>query len=106
KIGIQEILEAVVEKIPAPKGDKNAPLQALIFDSWFDPYQGVVILVRVVNGTIKPGIKIRLMGVGKDFEVLKVGAFAPFARQFDSLNPGEVGFVISGIKDVHDSKVG
>ena len=106
KIGIGEILEAVVERVPPPRGDKNSSLKALIFDSWYDPYQGVVILVRVVDGIIIPGMKIRLMGVGKDFEVLKVGAFAPFARKMDQLNPGEVGFVISGIKDVHDTKIG
>jgi GTP-binding protein LepA len=106
KIGIVDILEAVVERVPPPTGDKDATLKALIFDSWYDPYQGVVILVRVVDGIIRPGMKIRLMGVGKDFEVLKVGAFAPFARGFDELLPGEVGFVISGIKDVHDSKIG
>ncbi|MDZ4677816.1 MAG: translation elongation factor 4 [Oligoflexia bacterium] len=106
KIGIEEILEAVVAKVPAPTGDKDNVLQALIFDSWFDPYQGVVILVRVMEGTVKPGMKIRLMSIGKDFEVLKVGAFMPFAQQLTELNPGEVGFIISGIKDVHDSKIG
>ena len=106
KIGIEDILEAIVEKVPPPKTKADGPLKALIFDSWFDSYQGVVILVRVVDGTIKPGMKIRLMSVGKDFEVLKVGAFAPFARNMTILNPGEVGFVISGIKDVHDTKIG
>jgi GTP-binding protein LepA len=106
KIGIVEILEAVVERVPPPEGNLDALLRALIFDSWYDPYQGVVILVRVVDGAIRPGMRIRLMGVGKDFEVLKVGAFAPFARSFDELLPGEVGFIISGIKDVHDSKIG
>jgi len=106
KIGIADILEAVVERVPPPFTKPDGPLKALIFDSWFDSYQGVVILVRVVDGSIKPGMKIRLMGVGKDFEVLKVGAFAPFARNMGVLNPGEVGFVISGIKDVHDSKIG
>ncbi len=106
KIGIREILEAVVKKIPPPQTDKNGVLRALIFDSWFDPYQGVVILVRVVDGKCAPGMKIRLMAVGKDFEVLKVGAFAPFARGMTELNPGEVGFIIANIKDVHDTKIG
>jgi len=106
KIGIGDILEAVVERIPPPTTKKEGSLKALIFDSWFDSYQGVVILVRVVDGVVKPGMKIRLMGVGKDFEVLKVGAFAPFARNMSELNPGEVGFIISGIKDVHDTKIG
>ncbi len=106
KIGIAEILEAVVQKVPPPKTDKAGVLRALIFDSWFDPYQGVVILVRVVDGKVTPGAKIRLMAVGKDFEVLKVGAFAPFAREMPELNPGEVGFIIANIKDVHDTKIG
>ncbi|MCC6277480.1 MAG: elongation factor 4 [Oligoflexia bacterium] len=106
KIGIEEILEAVVKKVPSPKGDKSSVLKALIFDSWFDSYQGVVILVRVVDGIVKPGMKIRLWSVGKDFEVLKVGAFAPFAQILDELGPGEVGFIVSGIKDVHDTKIG
>lgn len=106
KIGIRDILEAVVEKIPPPQTDKNSVLRALIFDSWFDPYQGVVILVRVVDGKCIPGMKIRLMAVQKDFEVLKVGAFAPFARGMPELNPGEVGFIIANIKDVHDTKIG
>jgi GTP-binding protein LepA len=106
KIGIREILEAVVKKVPPPQTDKNGVLRALIFDSWFDPYQGVVILVRVVDGKVIPGMKIRLMAVGKDFEVLKVGAFAPFARGMTELNPGEVGFIIANIKDVHDTKIG
>jgi GTP-binding protein LepA len=106
KIGIAEILEAVVQKVPPPTTQKDGPLRALIFDSWFDPYQGVVILVRVVDGVIRPGSKIKLMAVDKDFEVQKVGAFAPFARGMPELNPGEVGFVISNIKDVHDTKIG
>jgi len=106
KIGIREILEAVVKKVPPPKTNKDGVLRALIFDSWFDPYQGVVILVRVVDGKVIPGMKIRLMAVGKDFEVLKVGAFAPFARGMTELNPGEVGFIIANIKDVHDTKIG
>jgi len=104
-IGIKEILEAIVKKVPAPKG-KPEPLQALIFDSWYDPYQGVVILVRVFNGTIRKGMKIRLMSVGKDFEVLKLGAFAPRSSELEELQPGEVGYVVAGIKDVHDTKVG
>jgi len=106
KIGIADILEAIVERVPPPTTKKDGSLKALIFDSWFDSYQGVVILVRVVDGIVKPGMKIRLMGVGKDFEVLKVGAFAPFARNMPELHPGEVGFIISGIKDVHDTKIG
>ncbi len=106
KLGIEDILEAVVAIVPPPKGDASKSVKALIFDSWFDPYQGVVILVRMVDGIIKPQMKIRLMSVGKDFEVLKVGAFMPYAQELDELNPGEVGFIIAGIKDVHDTKIG
>lgn len=106
KIGIEEILERVVEVVPPPKGNQTAPLKALIFDSWYDSYQGVIILVRVVDGVVKPGMKIRLMAVEKDFEVLKVGAFVPFPQNLTELKPGEVGFIISGIKDVHDTKIG
>ncbi len=106
RIGIADILEAVVKKVPPPKTEINVPLRALIFDSWFDPYQGVVILVRVMEGGVKPGQKIRLMSVGKDFEVLKVGAFMPFAANLSDLKAGEVGFIIAGIKDVHDTKIG
>ncbi len=106
KIGIEEILEAIVKKVPPPKTEAGSTLRALIFDSWFDPYQGVVILVRVVDGNVKPGMKIRLMSNGKDFEVLKVGAFMPFAKGLEDLKAGEVGFIISGIKDVHDTKIG
>ncbi len=106
KIGIEDILEAVVRKVPPPQTQVGGTLRALIFDSWFDPYQGVVILVRVVDGSVRPGMKIRLMGVQKDFEVQKVGAFAPFARGLTELLPGEVGFIIANIKDVHDTKIG
>jgi GTP-binding protein LepA len=106
KIGMQEILEAIIKTVRPPNGSATETLKALIFDSWFDPYQGVVILVRVIDGIVKPGMKIRLMAVGKDFEVLKVGAFMPFAQQLTELKPGEVGFIIAGIKDVHDSKIG
>ncbi|MBK9293186.1 MAG: elongation factor 4 [Oligoflexia bacterium] len=106
KVGIEEILEAVVQKVPPPKVLNPDVVRALIFDSWFDPYQGVVILVRVVDGLIKPGQKIRLMSVGKDFEVQKVGAFMPFAQNLEELKSGEVGFVIANIKDVHDTKIG
>lgn len=106
KLGIEDILEAVVKKVPPPTTSNDGILKALIFDSWYDPYQGVVILVRVVDGVVKPGMKIRLMSVGKDFEVLKVGAFMPFAQTLAELKPGEVGFIISGIKDVHDTKIG
>ncbi|MGZ7086931.1 MAG: translation elongation factor 4, partial [Ilumatobacteraceae bacterium] len=105
-IGIHEILEAVVKKIPPPEGDPAASLQALIFDSWYDTYKGVVTLVRVVSGTLKKGTKIRLLATQKDFEVLAVGAFTPHPVELDTLSVGEVGFVIANIKQVADTKVG
>jgi GTP-binding protein LepA len=104
--GIHEILEAVVERVPAPEGDTDAPLQALIFDSWYDTYKGVVTLVRVVNGTIKKGLKIRLIATSKDYEVLAVGAFSPHPEELETLSVGEVGFVIANIKQVADTKIG
>ncbi|MCC7070895.1 MAG: elongation factor 4, partial [Deltaproteobacteria bacterium] len=105
-IGIHDILEAVVQRIPAPSGDESAPLAALIFDSWFDAYRGVICLVRVVDGTVKPGMKIRLMHNGKEFEVQEVGAFTPHPAKLPALAAGETGFVIANIKDVHDAKTG
>jgi GTP-binding protein LepA len=105
-IGIHEIMEAAVTRIPPPKGDPNAPLQALIFDSWYDPYKGVVTLVRVVNGTMQKGSKIRLLATQKDFEVLAVGAFSPHPTELTNLSVGEVGFVIANIKQVADTKIG
>ena len=104
--GIVEILEAVVVKVPPPQADRTLTLRALIFDSWFDSYQGVVTLVRVVDGVIKTGDMIKFMATDKDYEVLKLGVFSPFATNLDVLEAGEVGFVISGIKDIRDVKVG
>ncbi|MES2769019.1 MAG: translation elongation factor 4 [Bdellovibrionota bacterium] len=105
-IGIVEILEAVVAKVPHPKGDGKAVLRALIFDSWFDSYQGVVVLVRVVDGTVKKGDRVKFMATDKDYEVLKLGAFTPFVEEQATLNDGQVGFIICGIKDIRDVKVG
>ncbi len=104
--GIHEILEAVVERIPPPKGDPEAPAQALIFDSWYDTYKGVVTLVRVVNGTLKKGSKIRLLATQKDYEILAVGAFSPHPEELESLSVGDVGFIIANIKQVADTKIG
>ena len=104
--GIREILEAVVRLIPPPRGDREAPLKALLFDSWFDPYQGAIILVRVREGVIRPGQRIRFMSTGKTFEVARVGVIAPRARDVESLGPGEVGFVVATIRDVHDPRIG
>ncbi len=104
--GVGEILEAVVRKIPPPEGDPAAPTKALIVDSWFDNYVGVVILARVFEGTVAPGQKILLMATGNAFEVQKVGVFSPHATEVACLGPGEVGFVIANIKEVRETKVG
>ncbi len=105
-IGIHEILENIVAKVPPPEGDPEAPLKALIFDSWYDTYQGVITLVRILDGTLKKGDRIRLMQAGKNYEVTQVGVFAPNPLAVPSLSAGEVGFVIASIKVVHDAKVG
>jgi GTP-binding protein LepA len=105
-IGIPEILEAIVEHIPPPKGDAAAPLQALIIDSWFDNYLGTVVLVRVMQGTLAPKQKIRLMATGDEFPVDQVGVFTPKRTPTESLGVGEVGFIIAGIKDVRSARVG
>jgi GTP-binding protein LepA len=105
-IGTREILEEIVKKIPPPKGDVSSPLKALLFDSWYDQYQGVIILVRIFDGTLKKGDKIQLMSTNRAYEALKVGVFAPMMREVESLSAGEVGFIIAGIKDVADAKVG
>lgn len=106
KIGITDILEAIVKKVPPPKADRNLTPRALIFDSWFDAYQGVVVLVRVMDGQIKKGDKIKFMATDRDYEVLRMGKYKPFPVMQDSLEAGEVGFIICGIKDIRDVKVG
>ena len=105
-IGIKEILESIVAMIPAPEGDINKPLKALLFDSWYDTYLGVIILVRVFDGVIKKGVKIKFVSTGKVFDVDKVGVFAPHTVEKTELFPGEVGFVIAGIKEVGETKIG
>ncbi len=105
-VGIQEILEAIIEHVPAPQGDAEAPLQALIIDSWFDNYLGTVVLVRVMQGTLMPKQKIRLMATGDEFPVDFVGVFTPKRTPTESLGVGEVGFIIAGIKDVRSARVG
>lgn len=104
--GITEILEAVVQRVPPPAYSRDLPLRALIFDSWFDAYQGVVVLVRMKDGVVKKGDKIRFMATGRDYEVLRMGKNAPFPVAVESLESGEVGFLICGIKDIRDVKVG
>ncbi|MCS6944724.1 MAG: translation elongation factor 4 [Sutterellaceae bacterium] len=105
-MGVEEILEAVIARVPPPKGDPQAPLQALIIDSWFDNYVGVVMLVRVVNGTIRPKDKILLMATGATHLVEQVGVFTPKARPRELLSAGEVGFVVAGIKELRNARVG
>jgi len=105
-MGLEEILERIIERVPPPKGDPAATLQALIIDSWFDNYVGVVILVRVVNGVLKPKDKILLMASGATHLVEQVGVFTPKSRAREQLSAGEVGFVISGIKELRDAHVG
>ena len=104
--GVEDVIEALIAKIPAPKGDPNAPLKALIIDSWFDNYVGVVILVRVMDGTLKPGDKILLMASKAVQTCEHVGVFVPKSLYRETLSAGEVGFVISGIKELDAAKVG
>ena len=105
-IGTREILESVVKNIPAPKGDPDGPFRALLFDSWYDTYQGVVILVRVVDGTVRPKMKIRLHSTGAVYEVQSVGIFTPKMQQTGELSQGDVGCIIAGMKRVSDAKIG
>ena len=105
-IGTKEILEAIVRRIPPPVGDSTKPLKALMFDSWFDNYQGVIVLVRVFDGTVKEGTRIRLMSTGKEFDVSEVGIFTPKIQKTDALSSGEVGYIIAGIKSVSDTHIG
>lgn len=105
-MGIDDILERIVRDVPPPKGDENAPLQALIIDSWFDNYVGIVTLVRVVNGVIRPKDKVMLMASGATHLVEQVGVFTPKAQVRECLKPGEVGFVVSGIKELKEARVG
>lgn len=106
KIGIEEILERVIEVIPPPKDSTEEPLRALIFDSWFDSYQGVIVLVRMVDGVLKKGDRIKFMSNDCDYEVLKLGAFNPHPENLKELKSGEVGFIICGIKNLKEVKVG
>ncbi|MCC4721892.1 translation elongation factor 4 [Salinicoccus sp. RF5] len=105
-IGIEEILERVVETVPAPAGDPSAPLKALIFDSVFDPYRGVISSIRIMEGTVKPGDKIRMMATGKEFEVAEVGINTPKPLPVKELTVGDVGYLMASVKNVSDSRVG
>src|SRR5262245_11519650 len=104
--GVPEILEAIVHRLPPPAGVPDAPLKALIFDSWYDPYRGVVIVVRVIDGVLRPGMQIRLMAQGQDYESLQLGVFSPKPVEVEELGVGEVGFLVANIKNVGDAKIG
>jgi len=104
--GTDDILEAIVQDVPPPKGDADAPTRALIFDSWFDPYHGAVVLVRVFDGTLRKGERIRMMSTGKEFQLTRIGVLAPRAVEVAALGPGEVGIAMAAIKEVHDTKIG
>jgi GTP-binding protein LepA len=105
-IGIEDILEQIVKRVPPPGGDPAHALKAIVFDSWYDSYRGVVMLVRVFDGTLRPRQKIRFWSNRKEFEVQELGVFAPFAQPVQSLAAGEVGIVVANVKEVHDAKVG
>ncbi|MEE8311739.1 MAG: translation elongation factor 4 [Candidatus Binatia bacterium] len=105
-VGIAEVLEAIVERIPAPNADPDAPLRALIFDSWFDPYLGAVVLIRLEDGSVRKGDRIRMMQTGSTFEVTRIGAFTPRPVEVDCLSAGEVGFMAASIKDIGEARVG
>jgi GTP-binding protein LepA len=105
-LGVEDVLEAIVKMVPPPKGDPDAPLQALVFDSWFDPYRGVVALVRIMQGTVKRNDLARMIATGADTEIQEVGVFAPKPTATKTLSAGEVGFIITGIKEVRKMKIG
>lgn len=104
--GVPELLEEIVKKLPAPRGDENAPARALLVDSWYDSYLGVVILVRIVDGVLKRGQKIKFLATGAEYSVDKIGYFTPKMVDVDSLSTGEIGFIVTGMKTIHDCKVG
>ena len=105
-LGIDDLLEAMVKRLPPPKGDRNAPLKALLVDSWYDPYLGVVTLVRVKDGVLRKGMRIRMMAAAASYDLDKVGVFTPKPTDVAELGPGEIGFIIAGIKTIADCKVG
>ena len=105
-MGVDAVLEAIVKHLPAPKGDRTAPLKALIFDSWYDSYQGVVVLFRIMEGTVRKNDNVRLMSTGKEYEVLRLGVFSPEATDVKELVAGEVGFLCGSIKELGDARVG
>ncbi len=105
-IGVKELLEAVVQRVPAPTGDPEAPLRALVFDSWYDSYRGAMVMLRIVDGTLRKGDKVRFMATGVVCEATELGCFAPHPKNLTELGPGEVGFLAGNIKSVEDTKIG
>ena len=105
-IGTKEVLEAIISKVPPPEGNPDDPLRALIFDSWFDPYQGAVVMIRVVDGRVRKGDRIRMMATGRTYEVTRLGVFQPEPVDVKELAPGEVGFMVAAIKTVRDTQIG
>ncbi len=105
-LGVEEVLEAIIAKVPAPKGDRNAPLKALIFDSWYDSYRGVIVLFRVFDGTMKKGMKIKFFNTGREYLVETIGVNRPRPTPIGELGPGEVGFLTASIKTVADVQIG
>src|SRR5206468_1782326 len=104
--GIDEVLEAIVTRLPPPKGDEAAPLKALLVDSWYDAYLGVVVLVRVVDGTLKKHKRVKMMGTDAHYEIDRIGVFRPKMTEVEALGPGEVGYITAQIKQVADTRVG
>jgi GTP-binding protein LepA len=105
-VGIENILEAIVARVPPPRGKADGPLRALVFDSWYDSYRGAVVMIRVVDGTLRKGEKVRFAATKAEYEITEIGMFAPFAIPLDSLGAGEVGFIAGNIKTVHETKIG
>src|SRR5262249_38858365 len=105
-VGVKDILEAVVKRVPAPKGDPDGTPRALIFDSWDDSYRGAVVMVRVVDGSIKKGQKVRFLATGRDYELTEMGVFAPHPSVLGEIRAGEVGYLAGNIKSVTDTKIG
>jgi len=105
-IGTEDVLEGIVRHFPPPHGDPSAPLRALMFDSWFDPYHGVVVVMRVFDGSVRKGSRIMFMAGGKSYDVIRVGVFSPRPMETEALGPGEVGFLMAAIKEVHETKIG
>jgi translation elongation factor EF-4 len=99
-IGIEDVLEAVVTRLPPPKGDEDAPLKALLVDAWYDPYLGVVVLVRVFDGRLKAGQRVRMINAGATYQIDRIGYFTPARTEVESLGPGEIGFITAQIKEV------